>query len=790
MYLLKMLEIQPIAFLIRARRACVLAVGCLGLTGIANAAPPIDPVFLETHCYDCHGDGIKKGGLAIDDLKTDFADAEVMRRWVQIHDRITAGEMPPKDKPQPEAKQKQAFLKSLAGTLTTAHQKQREVVLRRLNRTEYQNTLRDLFGVDVEVRDLLPEDPVAHGFDNIGAALASSTESIDAYLQAADMTLDAALGADKAPKPIKMRFPLIKDVENQIGKLFRKVDDGVAMFNSGYNPSAVRSFKPQVSGTYRVRIHARGFQSDKPVTMSVHAGDVIVHRRPYHLVGYWDLPTDKMTVIEFTERFDRYDTFHPKPYGTVSGAREKHEHPGPGIVIGDIEVEGPLEAWPPPSRKALIGDVDPAKGTAADIHLILERLMPRAFRRPIEPSATEPYLAIAQKAMGDGRSFMDALRLSLKAVLCSPEFLFLEEPDKADRISDHALAARLSYFLWSSMPDDALMALAAKNQLHPPAILRTQVERMLKDPKADAFVENFTGQWLDLREIDFTEPDKKLYPEYDEALKHAMLGETTGYFRRMLQENRSLLEFIDSDWTILNRRLAEHYGIDGITGTAFRTVTLPKDSVRGGILTQAAILKVTANGTNTSPVMRGVWVLERILGTPAPPPPAGVPAVEPDIRGTTTLREQLAKHRNVKSCAGCHSKIDPPGFALEGFDVIGGQRTWYRSLGEGERVNLFRDKHANVRVAYRKGPNVDATGALSSGEPFEDIRTFKRLLLRDPNRLAHGMTHQLMTYALGRGLGFSDRPDVDAIVKSIEPDRYRFRDLIHAIVASDAFTRP
>mgnify|MGYP001165075919 CR=1 FL=1 len=778
-----------------AYAACVFPIIAWSSIGVETAGK-VDRVFLEKHCYECHGDGSSKGELALDELGTDFSDAEIMRLWVLIHDRVASGEMPPKKKARPQPSEASPFLKSLAATLFEAHSKRREVVLRRLNRVEYENTIRDLLGVRVELKGLLPEEVSAHGFDNVGDALASSQALVKAYLDAADKAIDAAFGPDKEPLRIHLRIPMVEQVERQIGKLFRRTKDGVAVFNSGYCPTAVSKVchKLRSPGTYRVRIQARAYQSDEPVTMSVHAGDVVVHRRPYHLVGYWDLPPGKMTEIEFTDHFERYDTFHPKPYGTVHHTRKGLTHPGAGIEFGEVEIEGPLDAWPPPSRVALLHGVDLAKGTLEDARAILERLLPKAFRREIRPQEVEPYLQLVQAALKEGRSFEEAIRLGLKGVLCSPEFLFLEEPSadetKTAELDGYSLASRLSYFLWSSMPDAALLEVAKSGQLNQPAQLRSQVERMLKDPRASAFTEHFTGQWLRLRDIAFTEPDKKLFPEYDEALKHGMLEETRRFFDRVLKENRSLLEFVDADWTILNARLASHYGIDGVAGSEFRVVDLPEDSVRGGVLTQASVLKVTANGTNTSPVTRGVWILSNLLDEPPPPPPPGIPAVEPDVRGTTTLREQLAKHRDVERCASCHRKIDPAGFALENFDVIGGWRTWYRSLGEGERVNRFRDKFANVRVSYRKGPEVDASGQTADGEPFQDVRAFKALLLKDSKRIARGVTRKLMVYATGRGLGFSDRPEIQRIVDSVAKQDYGFRSLVHEITQSKSFHRP
>ncbi len=754
-----------------------------GVEGAQEFDPkPLRP-FLREHCADCHMDGASKGGLDLDRFSSDLRDAETLRRWVRLYDRVREGEMPPPKEKRPAPAARGSFLEALGASLARADLARRKVVLRRLTRTEYQNTVRELFGVHVDVRELLPEDASLHGFDTMGEALAASAELVQAYLEAADVVLDAAYGAEKPPRKLQLRFALLQDVKTHVGNLFRETPDGVALFSSGYCPSAVRSFRPQDPGSYRVRIHAKGVQSERPVVMSVHAGDVIVHRRPFRLVGHFELPTDRMSVIEFTERFGRYDTFHPKPFGTAGSG--KKDHKGAGIVVGDIEVEGPLEAWPPPGRALFAG------ATLEDARAVLGRLLPRAFRRPAAPSAVEPYVALVKAQLDAGRPYRDALRVGLKGLLVAPEFLFRKEPVAADRgIDDFALATRLAYFLWSSMPDAGLLDAAAKGALRAPEGLRRETERLLGDPRAVAFTRNFTGQWLGHRDIDFTEPDRKLYPEFDELLKASMVAETEAYFAEILRGDRSLLEFVDSDWAMLNRRLAEHYGIPGVEGLELRRVSLPRDSPRGGVLTQGAILKVTANGTNTSPVIRGVWVLDRILGRPAPPPPAGIPAVEPDIRGVTTLREQLAKHRNVPSCAGCHSKIDPPGFALESFDVIGAWRDRYRSLGAGERVDRYVDAHARVRVQYRLGPPVDASGALPGGAAFKDIREFKRLLLEDKDGLARALAGKLLAYALGRGVGFSDRGEIERIVQSVKGKGYGFRALVHEIVGSRAFRSP
>ena len=382
--------------------------------------------------------------------------------------------------------------------------------------------------------------------------------------------------------------------------------------------------------------------------------------------------------------------------------------------------------------------------------------------------------------MNAGRTFEQAVRAGVTAVLCSPQFLLLNRETAVD---DYTLAARLSYFLWSSMPDEQLIRLAAAGKLRDPAVRRAEVERLIRDPRSDRFVDNFTGQWLDLRDIEFTTPAQKLYPEFDPLLQEAMLTETREFFRHLLHENLDITNFIDADFSFLNERLARHYGIPGVKGNEhFRKVTLPPDSIRGGVLTQASLLKVTANGTTTSPVIRGVWVLDNMLGRPAPPPPPGVPAVEPDIRGATTIREQLDKHRDIASCARCHKRIDPPGFALEQFDAIGGERTYYRSLGDGKAIPGNK--------SYRQGLDVEPAATLADGRHFDDFRQFRERLLEDRNQFARALATKLLVYATGRPVTSGDRDAVDFVVEQAAARESGLKSMIHAVVESRLFLQP
>ena len=776
--------------MIALRNNWLLAMILLTVPGFTDAVPTDLTRFAETYCLDCHEGPDSEGNLNLGNIGHDLANAETMRRWVLVHDRVAKGEMPPAKKRQPTAAERQSFVTSLADSLTTASRARSDVVLRRLNRNEYQNTVRDLFKIEVQIEGLL-EDYSTDGFDNVGEGLAVSAEAMQAYLNAADQVLNAVFGPAKKPPFIQHKTSLPEEVDwkgnprltKQYGKMFRRTPDGVVIFQSGYCPTSLFNFNRlrAPAGTYHGKIRARAINSDKPVTMRIYGGDTIVNRRERHLVGYFNVPP-KWTTIEFEDRLvEPSGTFQPKCYGTEDTRKNADTWKGAGIEIAEIVIEGPFEEWPPPSRRHLLGEDN-------DARKIIERLLPKAFRRPIESVEADEYVALFDAASATGRSFESSLRVSFKAILCSPEFLFFDEPDD-DLLTQSALASRLSYFLWSSMPDAELTNLALNGDLT--ANLRQQVERMLRDPKAKAFTKNFTGQWLNLRNLDFTAPDPNLYPEFDELLRLSMAQETELFFQEILHHDLSLMNFIDSDFTFLNSRLAAHYFIPNIEGLHFRKVNLPAGSPRGGLLTQASILKVTANGTYTSPVLRGAWVIDKILGEPSSPPPDNVGSVEPDTRGATTIRELLAKHRKISACASCHKRIDPPGFALECFDPIGGFRDKYRTMdNKGAPPGIKRAPFTWTWVRFRTGPLVDATGNMPTGEPFADIHEFKRLLAKDPEQLTSNLTRKILTYALGRKIGFADRTVVEEIVRQTREQNYGFRSLIHAVVQSPAFQQP
>lgn len=824
---------QPVTWLRIAAVGCALALPAIIAAPTAatnaDAGPAKDPAspFFNQHCQKCHSGDKPKGDFRVDSLSQDFSDNKNVQRWLDVLEQLKSGEMPPKEKPRPPAQDVQtliAWIRERAGAAELARAAHGRVVLRRLNRTEYVNTVRDLFGVDVDLQDLLPPDASTSGFDNSAEAMHTSSYLMANYLEAADRVLDAAIANRPQPTLIKNRYDIRKERSVQpTGSVYRHTDDGVAIFSSWVSANiqvSLYEFRTRDRGKYRFRISGYATQSNsKPVNFHVKAG-TFKSVTEEHLIDYFAVPADKPTVVEFVEKLEPQNTIRivadglpAQPPDIKKVGADKYK--GPGLVIQWVEVEGPLlDAWPPLGHQKIFGNLkqapvpspdDPkrvevvSQQPLADADRILRDFARRAFRRTVTDDDIKPFLARVRTKLEEKYTFEQAMRVGLKAILVSPDFLFLREraartsragqepatgpaTRRGGTLDDFALASRLSYFLWSSMPDEPLFKLAEEGKLHQPEVLREQVERLLRDEKAKAFTENFAGQWLGLRAIDATTPDRMLYPEYDDILKVAMVKETFLFFDEVLKNDLSLTNFVASDFTFLNARLAKHYGIPGVEGAEMRKVTLPPASHRGGVLTMASVMKVTANGTTTSPILRGAWVLDRILGTPPPKPPADVEAIDPDIRGATTIRAQLSKHRDNAQCASCHKKIDPPGFALENFDVIGGWRDNYRSIGKGDPVKLDGRK-----MRYLNGPPVDAGDVLTDGRRFHDIDEYKRLLLDDKDQLARSLAQKLLTYGTGAAPTAADQPEIEAIVRNIRSKNYGLRTLVHEIVQSRMF---
>jgi hypothetical protein len=814
----------PRTLYLRSCHAVWLCLGCTAVwltLGIAWSEPAARSVtakhfdeqikpFLAKHCVECHGAEKPKGKFRADTLSADFADKAQREKWQAVLEQLRSGAMPPRGKPRPPEKDAEALTAWIATQSDLAEvdhrTKQGRVGLRRLNQSEYQNTVRDLLGVDIDLKEVLPSDTSTDGFDTNADSLRISSFLMEQYLEAADRVLNAAIASTPKPATAKRRFNIKEERSvKPTGSVYRHLDDAVAIFSSWASANIQvtmwQAFSYREPGKYRVRISSYSFQTDKPVTFHVMNGtfQAVTDSK---LIDYFEATGATPTISEFTEYMEGRTTLRlvVDRLGVIPPQVEKigaENYKGPGLAVQWVEIEGPLhETWPPAGHRRLFGDLPQtrvgnhergqprlevvSKNPEVDAERILRDFIRRAFRRAVTDDDIKPFLARVKAKLAEKYSFEQAVRVGLKSVLVSPEFLFLRE--KPGKLDDFSLASRLSYFLWSSMPDDELLTLAEQKKLNQSDTIRHQVERMLKDPKAAAFTENFAGQWLGLRNIDFTVPDPTLYPEFDDVLKVAMVKETLLFFDEVLKNDLSLTNFVASDFTMLNGPLSKLYRIPGIEGLAFRKVKLPPDSHRGGVMTQASILKVTADGTRTSPILRGKWVLERILGQAPSPPPPGTPAIDPDIRGAATIRQQLDKHRHTPACASCHRHIDPPGFALENFDAIGGCREYYRSVGKGEAVTVD-----GRRMRYLKGPAVDPADETPEGQRFANIDEYKQLLLKDKDQLARALASKLLTYATGGPPGALDRPALDAIVAKVRGKEYGLRTLVHEIGQSELF---
>lgn len=781
----------------------------------AEAASAGPHVFLETSCWECHAGPSVEGGLDLSSLSTDLAQPETFARWERIYDRVVRGEMPPPSADPPAAAAREAFLASLAVDLNRAHAAVRGTVLRRLNRREYQNTLNDLFGTNVKLAETLPEDGRSHEFDTVGEALGISAVHMQRYMDGMRLVLDQAIAQTHEPPPVKVvraSYADTRGAEQWLGKIWLHRDDGAVVFfkNYGYPSGMLREAAVQVDGWYTVRVTGYAYQSDKPITFALGA-TTFVRGMEQPTFGYFQLPPGRPTTIETTAWISARSMIDLTVYGINDRFALKTtpvaNYQGPGLAIHQIEVEGPLTDSFPSRGHRLVFDglarqeIPPrnpaerqkswykprfaivAEHPREAVMPVLRRVAEKAFRRPVNEQQITPYVELFSAELASGSTFEESLLSAVTAIFCAPDFLFLREDP--GRLDDYALASRLAYCLTRSGPDDELLAQAAAGALTgDPDMLQAQAERLLGDPRRERFLIDFTDAWLNLREIDFTVPDRRLFPEFDPFLQWSMLEETRAFFRRLIDDNLGVENLVRSDVAMLNSRLAEHYGIPDVEGPQVRPVSLPADSLRGGLLGQASVLKVSANGTNTSPVVRGVWVMERLLGQTPPPPPPGIPGLEPDVRGAKTLRELLDKHRSLESCQGCHRQIDPAGFALECFDPIGGWRERFRSLDGGERVALEVN---GVKVQYRLGLPIDASGSLADGRAFSGFAEFRTLLARDRDVLARAFTTKLLTFATGRDLGFSDRADIERIVETTRSNGYRVRDLLLEIVASETF---
>ena len=775
--------------------------------------------FLSQYCLDCH-DGS-------DDNRWDLSafqslDASSMGKWTRVYDRIKNGEMPPPDAEQPAPETRARFQRSLYDSLdkrSRQHQQQHgRVGLRALTPVEYQHALNDLLEINLELSYMIPSGGSSNSFDTIADKQGFSPLHARKYLEAAELAIDHAIRMDPKPEHLKKRYPykkhklvrknIDKDDHNTIGE----TDKGIVMFHSASYLFKLYDLEI-VGGHYKIRAKARSFQSpgNRPVVLTLNSGDY--RKGSTELLAYFDI-TNETRIVEadvFLRRNEYVfpgveDLLHPDDGKNIWNVGPD-TYNGSGLELEWVEIEGPFHSvWPPSSTTRLfpgqaieklpevrwsherkrhyeyaVNDGDDAKGKLKQVLLAFAN---RAYCRPVQEKELETLLRPGLQVLEQGRGLESAVRVSLRGLLSSPELLFfMAQPGKLD---DHALATRLSFFLWKSLPDSRLREVADRGQLSNPKILRQQLERMLNDEKSNRFVNDFTNQWLRLSEIDATSPDQQLYPEYEVLLRKSMLQETRRFFKDLVEEDGSTDNLVDSEYAFLNRRLAEHYGVNNVHGEHFRRVELPEPSPRGGVMTQASILKVTANGTVTSPVRRGAWVLTHLLGTPPAPPPPNVGSIEPDTRGAKTIRELLNKHRADASCASCHNQLDPPGFALESFDVIGGYRAHYRSKKHGRRPT---QKLRNRNIwEYKIGLPVDPSG-VEQGESFEDIQQFKKILLKRREAVAKNLIQKLIEYSTGAEIQFADRKIVEGILDRTRESNFGVRSIIREIILSPIFLR-
>lgn len=765
--------------------------------------------FLQAHCVHCH-DHQTTTRFDFSTAVYDLSDSDQRRFWTEVYDQLLSGRMPPASEPPPDAAQLQSVTELLAQNLRSAtlqaQQTRGRVPVRRLTRTEYQYSVQDLLQIHGPIADSLPAESREGAFDTVAATQKISAMHIEGYLAAADQAISMALRLHRTPFQ-SVRFDLLNnehlnsfhDRDLQVGgNISRKLEDGVVIFRDVdyLLRSDLHGFRigSKGSGYYRIQVSAEAFQSASPMALKVIVKDI---SGLTELVGACDLIPGEPQTFEVDAWLTRTKVFYvafleDRPAAQIladiydDGGGKKYT--GPGIKVTSIRVEGPMTGgWPPASTKHLLRDIPitedddgifqihTADSTAQHLADIVDRLAERAFRRPLEAGERDAFVNTARSAMDADQKFEDVVRIPLRAILSAPQFVLLT--GKAGTLDDDSLASRLSYFLWKSVPDQELLNLASQGQLSKPSILMNQVNRMLDDRKVDRFVKDFTGQWLRLNEINLTTPDERLYPEYDELLHWSVPQETAAFFKELIAQDLSIRHLIDSDFTFLNRRLATHYGIDAVMGQEFRRVALPQDSVRGGVLTQASILKVTANGLVTSPVKRGDFVLSDLLGTPPPPPPDNVGSIEPDVSKATTIRELLVAHRDSDACRKCHQQIDPPGFALECFDPIGAFRTHYR---------ISSDDFLTF-VAHTDGAAVDSSGTTADGRNFNSIQDFKKLLLAKQEQLARHFVTQLIVYATGGEIEFTDREVVDDIIASTRPSGFPVRTLIQEVIHSRLF---
>jgi hypothetical protein len=794
---------------------------CIAFTGSVHGDEPFEG-FLKKHCVACHGPEKMKGDVRIDQLSRDFKRGADTHHWAELIEQVNSGAMPPKKEPRPTQAEISAFVTNLDARLKegrAVRMAARPAVTHyRLSRKEYQNTVYDLLGVryDPAKPGELNEDTLWHGFERIGSQLSLSPSHVDRYYRAAGLVLDRAFPvtpgeARKIRKTAaELRYGGGKQQQAALDRFGIKRPLRYLLFPGNVQNALSSNWfgntGPEQSGLYKMRIQASGIRPPGGQMAHLSIGKRTGEETVDALIEFdIQAPEDKPQVYEFevflempatldfcvvaTDVVDRragaafrnalssqggYIFTHSSESLLLNpNAPQMFDGKGNGIfstvLLDWIEWEGPLVSEAEKARRK--GLLPPDDATAEIVAEHLQRFAEGAWRRPVKKEELEQYLNSYRTERKAGEKTADAYRVALQGVLTSRHFIYLVEGDTVarERLSDTELASRLSYFLWSSMPDNGLLA-AGKSSTLKAEGLKKEVDRMLADSKANRFVEDFTRQWLQLHRVGMFPPDKKLYPNYDAWLEESMRAEPVEFFREMFAKNISIDGFIHADWTVANARLCDFYGLPEPKSSGFQRVSLKPEDHRGGLLTMGAVLGLTSDGTRHRPVHRGVWVSEAIFGKTPPPPPANVSAIEPSPPESpkATLRQKIEAHRNNANCAACHAKIDPLGLAWDNYDAIGQWRTL-------------------EKVAQGRGadPMIDPSGVMPDGRAFKDANDFKRLLLEDHEKVARAFIEHLCTYALRRVLTVDDQEDLKAIEAEAKKNQFRVKDIVRAVALSD-----
>ncbi|WDQ18811.1 DUF1592 domain-containing protein [Rhodopirellula sp. P2] len=819
-----MLSISP--FRLAAGLACLAGL-VLSTASPAIAAKPasqtdqsVSPAaveFLQAQCIDCHDGPDGEGGFDIHSVSPDLTNAAALQRWIVIHDRVQSGVMPPPEDVELDPPTVRNFTEPLRDRLRAyqlkLQRREGRVRGRRLSNEQLSRTLQDLLRVELPLDDLMPPEQRVGGYVHLASAQSMSHFQLNTHLKVVDAALDAAFA--KALEPASewaLDMPPEKIANKPKGRRNRdpEMRKGLAViWSSGMIfYGRISSTRVPEDGWYEITLTASGLKppQDHGVWCSVRSGECNSGAPLLSWIGSFEAEAEPQTMT-YQAWLQKGHMLEVRPadrtlkqgrfQGGQVGLGEGEDQDLPGVAMHSLAMK---RIYPGGDRKEtrqrLLGTIPlrynrslnrsevnvekfNQKRDRNELRAAITRFADLAFRRPVDPSTIESILQLAEAERQSGATFIDALRAGYRAVLCSPRFLYLTEfADESGRLDDWAIASRLSYFLTGSMPDEELRTAADQGLLRREGELKRQTDRLLQTRRGQRFLVDFSDQWLDLVDIDFTEPDRRLFRDFDPTVQAAMLAETHHFLQRLLDEDRPVGELVGADYTYLNSRLARYYGLNESEADVadlndqMKLVRVDPASPRGGLLSHGSILKVTAAGNDTSPVLRGIWVSERILGVEIPSPPENVPAVEPDIRGAKTVRELLAKHQADASCAACHQNIDPPGFALENFDAGG----------------RWRDRYMQKRGnAYKAGAKVDPSFAMPDGATFDSFVAFRGLIAERDERLAANLASHFTTYATGQTIQFADRDRIEEIVANTRDHEFGFRSLLDEVIHSDLF---